>query len=104
MSVPICRHRKADGTRCGSPALRGEKVCYFHTRQRRDAILGARAHRRRYECQFTLPALDDPRTIQHLLSQIFGALMKDTIDPRRASAMLTALRMAMNELYNPRAW
>ena len=104
MSCPICCHRKDDGTRCGSPALRGQKVCYFHTRQRRDAIYGARARRRRYECQFTLPALDDPRTIQRLLSQIFGALITDTIDYRRATAMLAALRMAMNELYNPREW
>jgi hypothetical protein len=42
--------------------------------------------------------------IQHLLSQVAGALASDTIDYRRASAMLTALRLASFELRNPREW
>jgi hypothetical protein len=46
MPCPICRHRKYDGVLCGSPALHGQKFCYFHPRQRQDATYGARSHRR----------------------------------------------------------
>jgi len=30
--APRCQHLHATGRRCGSPALRGEKFCYFHER------------------------------------------------------------------------
>lgn len=26
-----CEHIKTNGIRCGSPALRDENICYFHT-------------------------------------------------------------------------
>ena len=40
--------------------------------------------------------------IQDLLSQLVAALASDTIGYRRATAMLSALRLASNELRNPR--
>ena len=30
MAVKICEHIKASGFRCGSPAAKGERLCYFH--------------------------------------------------------------------------
>ncbi len=30
-----CRHLFTDGHQCGSPALRGEELCYFHHTARR---------------------------------------------------------------------
>ncbi len=30
MSLRLCGHRKPDGLPCGSPALRGKRLCYFH--------------------------------------------------------------------------
>lgn len=30
--IPQCQHTKADGLRCGSPALRGKPMCYHHAR------------------------------------------------------------------------
>ena len=104
MSCPTCNHRKADGVLCGSPALHGQKFCYFHTRQRHDAMYGARARRRHSTIRFDLPPLDDMHVIQDLLSQLMSALCSDTIDYRRATAMLSALRMASSELRNPREW
>ena len=32
MSYRSCDHLKEDGVPCGSPALRGEKLCFFHHR------------------------------------------------------------------------
>ena len=30
MTILICHHIKLGGGRCGSPALRGQRYCYFH--------------------------------------------------------------------------
>jgi hypothetical protein len=68
------------------------------------AYYGARARRRRSVCRFAFPALDDRRVIQDLLSQIAQALAKNTIDPHRATAMLSALRMASADLDRPQEW
>jgi hypothetical protein len=51
-----------------------------------------------------LPPLDDMNGIQDLLSQLMAALASDSIDYRRATAMLSALRLASNELRKPREW
>src|SRR5208282_973663 len=32
ISIRRCQHIKVNGTQCASPALRNEKVCYFHMR------------------------------------------------------------------------
>ena len=104
MFCPICTYRKPDGVRCGSPAQHGHNYCYFHTREHRTAMYGARARRRYSTVRFALPPLDDMSVIQDLLSQVAGALAADTIDYRRATAMLSALRMASAELRNPRKW
>lgn len=34
MATVFCRHIRANGTRCNSPALRGQPLCYFHHRDR----------------------------------------------------------------------
>lgn len=104
MPYPTCNFRKDDGVLCGSPALRNGNYCYFHTRQMTSAYYGARAHRRRYECRFTLPALDDRSAIQDMLNYVLAALCADTIDYRCADAMLSALRMAEKELSHPSEW
>jgi hypothetical protein len=104
MSCLICSYRKPDGVRCGSPAQHGHNYCYFHTREHRTAVYGARARRRYSTVRFDLPPLDDMHVIQDLLSQVAGALASDTIDYRRASAMISALRLASSELLNPRKW
>ena len=33
----LCRHIHTSGSRCGSPALRGESFCYYHHTTRRPA-------------------------------------------------------------------
>jgi hypothetical protein len=104
MPYPTCSFIKHDDVPCGSPALRGGKFCYHHHRQINDASYQVRARRRRYESRFALPALDDRGAIQDMLNYVLGALCSDTIDYRRASAMLTALRMAERDLDHPAGW
>ena len=57
MSVPTCCHRKADGVRCGSPALRGQKLCYFHQRDHLRLQHLARTRRRTETLTLYLPPL-----------------------------------------------
>lgn len=104
MLCPTCNFLKYDGVLCGSPAMHGKDYCYHHTRQMTSAYYGARARRRRSVCRLALPALEDRRAIQHMLSQIVQALANDTIDYRRATAMLAALRMASADLDRPQEW
>jgi len=34
-SVPTCQHLKVNGIRCGCPALRNRRFCYFHDESRK---------------------------------------------------------------------
>ncbi len=87
-NVRRCTHIKAAGQRCGSPALRGEFFCYFHTRvikgvqQRVDMLLHPMA------------LLEDHEAIQLSIMHVVDGLVKGTLDLPRARLILQALRIA----------
>ena len=74
-NVRNCTHIKVTGQQCGSPALRGEFFCYFHTRiikgveQRVDMRLDSMA------------LLEDHEAIQFSLMNAVDGLVKGTLDP-----------------------
>jgi hypothetical protein len=74
------------------------RYCYFHTKQIISGYFGARARRRRYQTRFELPLLNDRAAILDMLNQVAQALCHDTIDYKRAAAMISALRLATTEL------
>ncbi|HTC49505.1 MAG TPA: hypothetical protein VK722_19445 [Candidatus Aquilonibacter sp.] len=84
----ICTHIKPSGHRCGSPALRGEIFCYFHQRMIRGVRTppNSRLH--------PIAILEDSKSIQASLMEIINALVRNTIDYRRAQLILRALHMA----------
>jgi hypothetical protein len=84
----ICSHIKVNGVRCGSPALRGEFFCYFHQR----LIRGVRTppKSRLHPMAF----LEDEESIQASLMEVINALVRNTIDFRRAQLILRALHIA----------
>jgi len=85
--APRCQHVKADGTRCGSPALTQRPYCYAHAQMLRPAQpLGP------------LPALEDANGIQCALMQVADALVRDQIDYKRAALLLYALQIASANL------
>jgi len=92
----LCTHIKAAGQRCGSPALRGEFFCYFHTRiikgvqQRVDMRLDSMA------------LLEDCESIQLSLMHVVDGLVKGTLDPNRAKLIIQALRIAARNAKNVR--
>jgi hypothetical protein len=84
----LCTHIKVNGVPCGSPSLRGELFCYFHQR----LIRGVRTppKSRLHPMAF----LEDAESIQASLMETINALVRNTIDFRRAQLILRALHIA----------
>ena len=86
-----CHHVMPSGLRCQAPAMRGYAFCYHHARRvvvRKSAPAAAR---------FEIPARLDNQGILRGISQVLGALGRNEIAPRRASALLYGLQMAAND-------
>ena len=103
MSCPTCSHRKADGIVCGSPALRGQKLCYFHERDHQRQQQIARIRRRAETLRLHLPPLETVLDVQAALVEVIDALADHRIDPKRASTLLFALQQASGHFRQPRA-
>jgi len=86
-----CTHIKVTGVRCGSPALRGEQFCYFHQRMLR-TVKGpdSRVHH--------AALLEDEESIQVSLMEVVNALLRGTIEVKRAELVLRALNTAVRNI------
>jgi len=95
-NVRTCTHIKVTGQRCGSPALRGEFFCYFHTR----VIKGVQ---QRVDMQLhPMALLEDCESIQLSIMHVVDGLIKGTLDPTRARLIIQALRIAARNAKNVR--
>ena len=121
---PTCRHIKANGLRCESPALNGESFCYYHAglhanhpapltahkvvsdmgkeilegiRQGgEDPYAIARVYPRQNEYNF--PPLEDAESVQLAASMLFHAISQGQIHPPRARTLIQALSVANHSL------
>ncbi len=80
-----CEHVKSNGVRCGSPALRGRRFCYYHYN-----LAGPRVN--------VFPLLEDGNAIQLELGEIIRGLVDERIDTKRAALILYALQIASHNL------
>jgi len=103
MSYPTCGHRRADGILCGSPALRGKQLCYFHQRDLDRSQQRARLRRRAESLRLHFPPLETMVEVQIALFEVMEALAADCIEPRRASALLFGLQQASLRLRRAQA-
>jgi hypothetical protein len=95
-NVRHCTHIKVTGQQCGSPALRGEFFCYFHTR----VIKGVQ---QRVDMQLhSMALLEDCESIQLSIMHVVDGLIKGTLDPTRARLIIQALRIAARNAKNVR--
>jgi hypothetical protein len=88
-NIRVCTHVKVNGVPCGSPALHGEIFCYFHQRMIRGVRTPAKS--RLHPIAF----LENEEGIQAALMEIINALVRNTIDFRRAQLVLRALHIAV---------
>ena len=95
-NVRNCTHIKVTGQRCGSPALRREFFCYFHTR----VIKGVQ---QRIDMRLdSMALLEDCESIQLSIMHVVDGLVKGTLDPTRARLIIQALRIAARNAKNVR--
>ena len=91
-TVKDCTHIKVTGVRCGSPALRGEQFCYFHQRMLR-TVKGPPESRVHHAA-----LLEDEESIQASLIEVVNALLRGTIELKRAELVLRALNTAVRNI------
>jgi hypothetical protein len=93
-NVRRCTHIQITGHRCGSPALKQEYFCYFHTRM----IKGVQT---RVDSQIHPMALiENAEAIQAAIMHTIDAVLKGTIDNKRANIVLKALYIAVRNSRN----
>jgi hypothetical protein len=94
--APDCQFIKSDGTRCGSPAMKNKRLCYFHeqTADSRRRKGSAQAAPRRFQ----LPVLEDDRAIQMAVTNVCRCLVNDALDAKRATTLLYGLQVASSAL------
>ncbi len=108
VNIRRCQHIKVNGIQCGSPALRDEKCCYYHTQCRQTRLhvcvnpngyptLTLPEHEEDGALRVgtvTLPTLEDANSIQAGLADVMRLLLTNQIDHRTGALLLHALRTA----------
>ncbi len=87
-----CRHVFTDGHRCGSPALRGQELCYYHGRTRTLGASAGRSH------TFQMSRIDDRNDIQIALFDVLTRVAAGDIEYKRGSVLLYGLQIASSNL------
>ena len=81
-----CHFIKADGRRYGSPAVRGERFCYYHYEAGRATVC------------LDIPPLEDANAIQFALTDIARAVADERLDLKRATVLGYLLQTATANL------
>ena len=84
-----CTHIKANGIRCGSPALKNQYFCYFHTSKIK--TVSCRVDQR----LSTLAILEDRHAIQSAIMEVTNMVLNDEITLKKASALTKLLQLAV---------
>ncbi len=80
--APRCAHFKANGDRCGSPAVSGQDLCYFHAQALAD------------ERPVRLPVLEDANAIQVAVMIVMDGLYRGNLNYKKAALLLYGLQIA----------
>jgi|SRR5581483_11698973 len=92
-----CEHIMDTGRPCGTPPLKGQPFCYYHRRLHADFILPGHP-------EYVPPTLESGASIQIALNHIYLALSKNLLDRRHANCMLSALRLAQQNIGYVSLW
>jgi len=102
LSYPIearrCRHVKTNGTQCGSPALKGKELCFYHEQNRPQPVELYIDGERYSDTQIVLPVFEDAHSIQTVIRQVVQLMLSRRIDRKDAGVLLYALQIASGNL------
>jgi hypothetical protein len=89
---PRCAHVRTNGSSCGSPALKDDAFCFFHsqTRAAREPAPAGNG--------LQLPSLEDSLGVQLAIMRVCGMIMDKTLDEKTGRAVLAGLRLAQRNL------
>lgn len=97
VEIRRCQHIKTNGTQCGSPALRNERFCYYHSQSRPERVkVCEKSAKPGGEILF--PLLEDAHSIQAMVRQVAMMLLRGAIDSKKAGIVLYALQIASSNL------
>ncbi len=107
--IPECHHIKTSGGKCGSPALRGQSYCYFHSRlpicasktRSSQPRAGLAAYLPAVSLPNDLANLEDRGAIQRALAELAKAIADQRVEPKRAGLILYALQIASGNAKRP---
>src|SRR5271169_3280419 len=94
MPYRICNFPKSDGNLCGSPALTGKKLCYYHQRDHQRRQYTASVVRRADVLGPMLPPMKSFYDIRAALNEVIQALAAGSISDRRAGRVLFDIQQA----------
>jgi hypothetical protein len=101
-SYPIeirrCRHVKTNGTQCGSPALKGKELCFYHEQNRPQPVELYMDGQRYCDSQIVLPVFEDAHSIQTVIRQVVQLMLTRRIERKDAGVLLYALQIASGNL------
>ena len=101
-SYPIeirrCRHVKTNGTQCGSPALKGQELCFYHHQNQPGPVELYLDGERYCDGSMILPVFEDAHSIQTVIRQVVQLMLTRRIDRKDAGLMLYALQIASGNL------
>jgi len=78
-----CEHRHADGRRCGSPRIRGKKLCHRH--QGMEEVKPVK---------LDLGPMEDPDSIQMAIMKLQRAVIDGTLDPKATGQLAYTIQLA----------
>jgi len=98
VEIRRCQHIKTSGAQCGSPALRNEKLCYYH---QHNGLAPAELYdsgERYCDSQIMIPPFEDAHSIQMVLRHVVQLMLTRRIDRKDAGLMFYALQIASGNL------
>jgi hypothetical protein len=98
VDIRRCQHIKTSGAQCGSPALRNQKLCYYHQHNRLAPAELYLDGERYCDSQIMIPPFEDAHSIQMVLRHIVQLMLQKRIDRKDAGLALYALQIASGNL------
>jgi hypothetical protein len=98
IEIRRCRHVKTKGTQCGSPALKGKELCFFHEQNQPREVELYIDGERYSDGTMVMPVFEDAHAIQTVIRQVVQLMLARRIDRKDAGLLLYALQIASGNL------